>query len=1113
MSINLYHNSMLVEDTTPDGSGYDLGPGWSVSYSAKLILNALTGDITVLHDDGRRDVMTETQTGVYEGGPGVFNVLYTTSTGWKLLHKDQSWRNFDANGLLSAVVDASGNRLEIFRDGDDRIDYVLDASCRRVTFVRSNGVLERFRDDHANSDYERVWPLDYDINGSLERVTEYEEWKQAGPQTREMTYDAAGRIETFTDRNGHTFEFTYASSCFALCPVVEVRDPEPLNSQTRGFVLTQNGISTTMVHTDRRGKIWTYHFDAGALDRFENPLNDAWVYGRDVDLNVTDITTPLADTWSYTYDDRGNMLTASNPADQTTTYTYDQWNNLTGVTDANGHATTYVYAGTSGFNPTLLLEIHEPADGQGGSEAVTTFSYHADALPDPYSCEEESYRGLLESVTDANGVVTVFEYDDWGQLSNELADVSLALSGGPTYQIAPLSPRTVSTKNDNGDQIEETKGDGGGGKAGRDVDARGNKRFQESLSHSPAPTGAMWLDDMFVPASFPALPSQDDDTYDTDHLSVYSSYFNYTGEGRLKNADTSLLKVGDGSGDRALDISYDPLGRVKCVGITSNEATSPPLIPAYLATTYTYADTNGEFTVETDEGQTITTTLDDAGRTWTVDDGSVIVTYSYLADHRVSSIHYDLGAYNLETTYDYHAHTLRLANVYHKVNGTTTERRTYVYDPGGRVTGITAYEHSGSIVDITYDYDNRNRLIQETRDVLAGVGMEYDIAYKYDQLGNRTARCVQVNGGTTADFEYHYAYEDSELYGSNANRLTYYKMTQGEVIETVWYYYNDRGNVRRIVAEREGERVLRGLRFDFDKAGRVWRVLSDEWEDDETPDYQRNWMREFRYDSARQRYASIDLEPDLNGFSGSYFVNPNSVDYKGSGSYHYSGNDILADYRQLPAGGGSAIVEERTRYSLGLLENDLDSNGNVIQTRAPRPERLGNITSTADATAVPPVEDSEVVYTAFGEIVALKGSAPFRRYGYVGAHGYQQHDAEIDGFGDGTPDNTLLRSPVDGFPYLHVGHRYYDPTTSRFLQRDPIGLGDGMNPYQYASGSPTQFIDPSGLLIIVTEVTPGKPIGTRSGAGFVPVGEALILPPPPDIELIRRILKGEIIIL
>jgi len=44
-----------------------------------------------------------------------------------------------------------------------------------------------------------------------------------------------------------------------------------------------------------------------------------------------------------------------------------------------------------------------------------------------------------------------------------------------------------------------------------------------------------------------------------------------------------------------------------------------------------------------------------------------------------------------------------------------------------------------------------------------------------------------------------------------------------------------------------------------------------------------------------------------------------------------------------------------------------------------------------------------------------------------------------------------------------MGHRYYDPGTGRFLTRDPIGYGGGMNLYGYADGNPVNESDPSGF--------------------------------------------------
>jgi RHS repeat-associated protein len=117
------------------------------------------------------------------------------------------------------------------------------------------------------------------------------------------------------------------------------------------------------------------------------------------------------------------------------------------------------------------------------------------------------------------------------------------------------------------------------------------------------------------------------------------------------------------------------------------------------------------------------------------------------------------------------------------------------------------------------------------------------------------------------------------------------------------------------------------------------------------------------------------------------------------------------------------------------------------------------------------------VYTAFGEPVFPspsqgegqgEGTIP-TRYGYVGAWGYQGNPLSagwsLEGPG-GLCDPAGPEAhcdPVALLGWLHVGERYYDPASGRFMQRDPIGTNGGLNVYAYVENLPTIGIDPDGL--------------------------------------------------
>ncbi|GMU26396.1 MAG: RHS repeat-associated core domain-containing protein [Planctomycetia bacterium] len=131
-------------------------------------------------------------------------------------------------------------------------------------------------------------------------------------------------------------------------------------------------------------------------------------------------------------------------------------------------------------------------------------------------------------------------------------------------------------------------------------------------------------------------------------------------------------------------------------------------------------------------------------------------------------------------------------------------------------------------------------------------------------------------------------------------------------------------------------------------------------------------------------------------------------------------------------------------YEPGLaLKDPWDESSGIEYYHA---DLIGTTRGTTDHLGAPAIgaSGSPVTYTAFGERL---DSDDYLRYGYAGSWGYQAHDV---------PNG-------DPVQFFHVGWRYYDPSTGRFLQRDPIGLNGGWNVYEYATGLPTLLTDPLGL--------------------------------------------------
>ncbi len=67
---------------------------------------------------------------------------------------------------------------------------------------------------------------------------------------------------------------------------------------------------------------------------------------------------------------------------------------------------------------------------------------------------------------------------------------------------------------------------------------------------------------------------------------------------------------------------------------------------------------------------------------------------------------------------------------------------------------------------------------------------------------------------------------------------------------------------------------------------------------------------------------------------------------------------------------------------------------------------------------------------------------------------------------------SLLAHGRDASGQYYRRNRYYDSSTGRFTQEDPIGLAGGINLYGFANGDPISYSDPYGLCPWWMQVSP-----------------------------------------
>lgn len=365
------------------------------------------------------------------------------------------------------------------------------------------------------------------------------------------------------------------------------------------------------------------------------------------------------------------------------------------------------------------------------------------------------------------------------------------------------------------------------------------------------------------------------------------------------------------------------------------------------------------------------------------------------------------------------------------INAASTDyTKNYTYDLAGNRTGFQLVKRGKVVQDVTYAYDNLNRLA-----VVSENGRQ--ATYTYDANGNRLT--LTYANGAAETYRYNKANWLTSIMNRNADGLvslfnyTYYasgsQKSKADAAGAVTEYIYD--DLNRLTQEIESGGLTRS--YTYDAAGNRTRLTVTGTE---------NYVTSYIYDEANRLQSETRSGGDSSNTLYTYDADGNLLTYivtkaegTASGAFQY---DAFGQLLQFSTGGtwtaytynAQGIRTEKTTAD-GWTQYLLDGK-NVVgeQTRA------GLVTYLRGANLISRRSGEELNYYLFdahGDVTELIDSA-----------GAVTHSYRYNAFGEEKdPD------PEDTNPFRYCGEyydaetgtyylraRHYDPQNGRFTQQD-----------------------------------------------------------------------------
>ncbi len=527
------------------------------------------------------------------------------------------------------------------------------------------------------------------------------------------------------------------------------------------------------------------------------------------------------------------------------------------------------------------------------------------------------------------------------------------------------------------------------------------------------------------------------------------------------------------------------------------------------------------------------TRIYETNTTYYTDAKGNITTYSYDLLSRVTQIKQPLGqtenylydnrdrltqlinANNQKIQYSYNAWgPLNQINYYANTTTTTAERNAqYSYDVSGNITSIID-NHLIPTAQYSFQYDALNRLSQQVANYLP---TPVTLNYAYDNIGNRQSLTL-IDSQT---FSHNYTYNLlNQLTQAVLNNQTYnFAYFNNDTLKTILYpntvsttnTYKNNGPLNSTQLKNSSNATIGGHVYTYDVNDNILTQQTSIG----TQTYKYDGLNRlitathaaaFALPNENYQYDGVGNRTQNNSVANLYDNNnritkigatvithnaAGSLTQNGASAYTYNSEQRLT---QTVKSGVTTLYKydafgrRVAKNSSGVTTFYVWDNENLISEYNTAGQRTKRYAYIPNRYAALQLEDANGIYQVHTNHLDTPTQLTDSAQKIVWQANYQAFgNTNINQDPDANGIAIIYNQRFPG-QYQDVEtnlyynfYRDYDPSTGRYLQSDPIGLGGGINVYGYVSGNPLKWIDVLGLYCVTC--TANGPTGKAPDTG------------------------------